>query len=1334
MVKVIGIVALVVCLQFNIQGQNLKFDKLRVEDGLTSINAMLIDQYGFTWFGGTHGLYRYDGTEIISYHHDPNDSTTLSSDNIISLHEDDAGNIWIGTEGKGLNVYRADLEIVERIRLSNYPIDGLSISALCSIKDLLWVGTKGRGIYVIDPGLNVVDHLYYDGNKESRISNNDVFDIRVGHGDVWVTTNKGILDRFVGNRVEHIEYREGDLNGVRTGQRIAISPGKAWIGTEGQGLYVYDLENGLMDDSLVPGKFDSYAITDLSADSKGGVWFSTDGDGAIYFDPLNETFDQFFYDQLDEFSLSNNASYSLIIDALDRVWLGMGDGVVNISSHSSMSYIRPNHGLGFRVVVDINIDGNNLWAATGGGGVTKIDLLSGNAKTYNSHNRSMISSDIVLCISGDGDGGAWFGTFLGGLYHIDKNERITRYTVNDGLSSDHVFDIEVDQDKVWIATQGGGINSIDLATGQILVFNRDNSGLASNRIQTIYLASNVLWIGHYSEGVQVFDVVENKLIDPSIEIPSRTLESVKEYPVHDITIDSNGWVWIATGGGGLFKITGERTSQTYTRDNGLPSNSVYGIYCQADTTYVGTNRGIGIINDATGDVLSIDKDFGLLTADFESGAIAFYNDEAFFSSKEGILRFIPPGITNSKDDILPIFTEVKVMGRSIKPGEEVEGVVALNESVVNSEGLTLPYSQNNFSIHFSVPGFANTSLTEFRYRMRGLDEEWIQIPGGARFIPFSDLNDGEYSVELQAKGVGGEWLQASSLGVVIIHPVYRSTWAYILYGLILMAMSFGAYLLVRWRIAMQNQLKFEKYSREKDNELNNQKFNFFTGVSHELRTPLTLLVGPLEQLAKNPKLDNRARNRVMGMQRNANRLVLLINQLLDFRKMETGKMRLQVSQQDLLQFLEEILLTFRELALQKGIQLELINNLKRRSQYFDETKIEIILYNLLSNALKFTEKSGKVSVELNETERMFEMIVSDTGKGISKENVSRIFDPFFRDRTIDKNEKGSGIGLTLVRNVVELHHGDITVDSEVLKGTAFKIRIPGEKDSYPGDELLKQSKEMNENDEVSEIVAGPGGSTGEVKSSLLIVEDNKEIQNFLYDNLNLEFDIFIANNGKEGLELSQEIVPDIVLSDVMMPEMDGIEMCRHLKTDISTSHIPIILLTARSGFTHELLGLDTGADDYIIKPFQVELLRIRLNNLLDNRRKLRDKLRKELILEPSEVAVSDPDEEFLRKLMNIIENHITDSEFTVKDLAKEMGLSHSVLYRKIMALTNLTINDFIKNVRLKRAAQLLQSNAHRINEVSYLVGFTSPKYFSTCFREHFGTTPKEYSGQGEKVD
>ena len=1317
------------------QSQDLKFDKLKVEDGLTSINAITIDQFGFTWFGGTHGLYRYDGTEIISFHHDPKDSTTLSSNNIIALHEDSNGNIWIGTEGKGLNVYRAELEIVERVEFLNHPLNRLSISSISSAGSLLWVGTKGSGIYIIDADFNVVDHIYNDGKSDSRISNNEVFDIINDQTGIWVCTNSGIVDHFVDERINHFEYFAGDLQGVRTGQRIAVTSDYVWIGTEGEGLFVFDIAREQFDKAIVPERFMKYAITDLSTDSKGGVWFSTDGEGAIYYDPKEQKFEQYVYDQNDEFGLTNNASYSLVVDAENRVWLGMGDGVVNISSQSSLRYIRPNHGLGFRVVVDLDIDGETLWAATGGGGITKIDLESGSYKSFSSQNNSTITSDIVLCAKGDQNGGVWFGTFLGGLYHVGKNDQIRRYTTNEGLSSDHVFDIAVNQDKIWVATQGGGLNSIDLNTNQIEIFRTENlPDLSSDRIQTIHLSSNLLLIGHYSGGVQVFDISTNSLLEEEDYFDKEIIERIKEYPIHDIIVDANKTIWIATGGAGLIKVKSNQELTEITREDGLPSNSIYGVYIDQDTVYVSTNRGIGILNVSSGEILSIDKDFGLLTSDFESGAIAFYKNEAFFSSKEGILRFLPSELSKPNTNNLPRFTELKVLGKSIRPVTEVGGVVALDETIVTASEIRLPYSRNNFSIHFSVPGFANTSLTKFRYRMDGLDDDWINIVDGSMFIPFSDLKDGKYTLLLEAQGANEQWLEASQIKIEITPPAYRSVWAYILYGMILLMFVIAAYMLIRWRIQMQNRLKFEKYSREKENELSDQKINFFTGVSHELRTPLTLLVGPLELLVKNPKLDNRIRNRVMGMQKNANRLMHLINQLLDFRKMETGKMKLQVSQQDLLQFVEEILLTFRELALQKNIQLELINNLNQRLHYFDETKIEIILYNLLSNALKFTEKTGKVIVELNELYQMVEVAVIDTGKGISKENLNKVYEPFFRDRTLDKNEKGSGIGLTLVRNIVELHHGDIDVESEVYKGTKFSVKIPSQKSSYTEDELLKPLDTTNEvthliNEEVNTIVPNDGN-----KSLILIVEDNKEIQDFLYDNLNVEFEIFMADDGKQGLELAQEIVPDIVLSDVMMPKMDGIEMCRHLKKDIATSHIPIILLTARSGFTHELLGLDTGADDYITKPFQIEILRVRLHNLLDNRKKLREKLRKDLILEPSEVAVSDPDEQFLRQLMEIIETNITDSEFTVKSLAHSVGLSHSVLYRKIMALTNLTINDFIKNVRLKRAAQLLESNTYRINEVSYMVGFSSPKYFSTCFREYFGSTPKEFSEQSEKKD
>ncbi len=1328
-------------LSFKSYPQNLKFDKLVVEDGLTSINSILLDDNGFTWFGGTHGLYRFDGVEFRSFNHDPDDSSSLSSDNIISLFQDSRGVIWIGTENNGVNAYITKDERILRVRFKEESLNRSSIPTFGEDMDKnIWIGTIGDGIYVVDSLFDIIGRYYHDSNKPTSLSNNTVFDLLCDKkGQMWVSTNSGSLDLFGHGVFQHYSYFDDELAAVRTGQRmIEDSRGKIWLGTEGEGLFIFDPENekfvgfnANQDNSPIRND----VITDLGKDSKGNIWISTDGGGVNLFDVELNEFLHFGYEENNEFGLSNNASYSLSVDQNDRVWLGMGDGVVNISDKTHFRFIRPSDGLSFRVVVDLIIDDhNNLWAGTGGGGLDRINLISGKSKNFSvGENKSALSSDVILTVLQDNSGNVWAGTFLGGVNRITFDfDEVKWLTRNDGLSNDHVFDIVNDsKDRLWIATQGGGLNLYDPKDGSFEHFTTKESGLTSNRIQCLLVdLEQRLWIGFYFGGIQVLDVKTKSIIEEGV-VSEDLLQKISSYPVHSLYQDTLGNVWIGTGGLGLIQVKDDASYELFDKKKGLPSNSIYGSISAEDKIWVSTNKGIASIHLKSGDVVVFDKTDGLLTSDFESGAIAISKSgQLYFSSKEGILHFDPGSLQKHDEDINVELTDFTVFNEKVIPGREYDDVTILDQSVVTTDEVRLPFSHNNFSISFGCPAFSKPQKIQYRYRLIGWQDDWIISENDRRFVPFANLREGDYVFEVQGSRDRQQWSASRSITVKVFPPLYRAWFAYVFYAFIILALSYLIFRILRFRIRLTNQLKFEKFSREKDNELHKEKINFFTGISHELRTPLTLILGPLEQVINSPGTDNRIRNRIMIIQKNANRLLQLINQLLDFRKMESGKMKLQVSQQDLINFIEEILLTFRELALQKNLRLDFQNNLNTRSYYFDESKLEIIFYNLLSNAIKFTEPGGNILVTIsksNSWDHSFLFEVTDTGKGISPENRDKIFDPFYRDRTLEKSEKGTGIGLSLVKNVVELHHGKISVASSEHGGTTFQVDIPGGPEDYDKSEIMLIGDHVTASN-IQERVPRKALSNDDSAEipKLLLVEDNEDILEFLRESFMYSYQVFAAYDGRDGMEKSYEIIPDIIISDIMMPGMDGIEMCRHLKNDIRTSHIPIILLTARSGFTHELSGLDTGADDYITKPFQIELLTTRANNLIENRKKLREKVRKDLILEPEKIAVSDPDEKFLKDLMDIIEEHISNSEYSVKDLAKQMGVSHSVLYRKIQALTNLTINDFIKTIRLKRSVQLLSSKALSVSEVSYKVGFSNPKYFSTCFKAEFGKSPSEF--------
>ena len=1332
---------LIVCLSCLLRStaQNLKFDKLTVAEGLTSVNSILVDRKGFTWFGGTHGLYRFDGTDFRSWHHNPQDENSLSSDHIISLFEDGEGNIWIGTENHGINIFNWRLESLQRVSFQDESVNHSSVLSFFQDPNNgnVWMGTSGRGIYIVDRNFNISDHYIHQRNSPGSLSNNTVFDmLRDREGRIWVSTNSGKLDQFNNGDFIHFDYESSSIDAVRTGQKmIEDAQGRIWLGTEGKGLFIFDPQAAVFEvldntfKTLIPG---NTVLTALDTDAENNIWMSTDGSGIFFYEEASKKLTKYRHQRNNPHSLSNDASYSLAIDHSDRAWFGMGDGTVNITNYIPFGFFRSPGSLSFDVVVDLLMDRQGrIWAGTGGGGISVIQP-DGALRVLDNNSSPALNSNIILTLKEDSKGNIWSGSFLGGVDKIDPDgNSVQHYTEEDGLSNNHVFALEVDPaGTIWIGTQGGGLNFIT-PNGNI----QQADFIEEARIQSLMVDSNRrLWVGLYSGGVKVYDLQKRMLLNAAELLGDSLVDrKLKEYPVHSFEEGNSGDIWIGTGGMGIVRV-GEET-KTYTTSDGLPSNSIYGVLTDKHTAWISTNKGIASISIAAETISTLNISDGLTNSDFESGGIIQSDDGMlYFSSKDGIVYFHPGSLPTTRAVDRPVLTDLQIHNTSVVPKKEYAGTSILSESITTAASIDLPYSQNNFTIYFNSPTFRNPDRVHYRYKLEGFDEDWITDENGRHFVPYSNLRDRDYTFHVQGSLDRRDWSASRSIAIKVYPPFFRAWYAYLSYALLLLVVSYFGYWFIKGRIKLRNQLKFEKFTREREKELNEQKINFFTGVSHELRTPLTLLIGPLEQLSNNSKIENRVRNQIMMMQRNANKLLSLVNQLLDFRKMESGQLQLKVSQQDMVYFIEEILLTFREIALQKNIKLTFRNDLKTRNLFFDETKIEIALFNLLSNAIKYTDADGTILLAAGHSKDGSEVIieVTDTGFGIRKENLNKIFDPFYRDRTIDKNESGSGIGLTLTKNVIELHHGNIEVQSEVNEGTSFFIRFPIAENSYlPSEHFGRAGADHNLN-----IKPQPGKPThvaiAEELPILLIVEDNQDIRLLLKDVLAQQFRIYEVVDGSKGLEMAFEIIPDVILSDIMMPVMDGVKLCRELKSDLRTSHIPVILLTARSGFTHELSGLTTGADDYITKPFQIEILVSKINNILENRKKLRKKIEKDFLLEPSAVAITDPDEVFLKDLMDQVNSNLSNSEYSVKDLAAGLGISHSVLYRKVNSLTGLTINDLIKTIRLKKAAQLLESKAFNISEVGYQVGFSNPKYFSTCFKAEYGLTPSQYLGGSEK--
>lgn len=1333
------------------QQSDITFKRFVVEDGLTSINSIVQDQTGFMWFGGTHGLYRYDGYQFRIFTNIPNDSTSICGNNVISLYPDQNGYMWVGTSNAGLCLFNPEKDI-----FLQFPDIGQN-TVSCIHRDhqgLLWVGTIENGIYILDKNNKLVEHFVAETNLESSLSNNEVFDIYEDNiGRIWVTSNSGAFEQFQRETKSFKKYwfNRNGYNSVRSGQKIFHDhQGYFWIGTEGDGLYRFDEKDKSFKHYYQSGNqtntISNNIITGMAEGAPGEIWITTDGGGVNLLNTRSLEFYHYKHEPLNANSLTNNSSYSIFIDKDLKLWLGMGDGIVNVSQNSPFRIYQPSNinknSLSFRVVVTLCMAQNNkLWIGTGGGGIDVFDIQTRSFKNFrnNPEAKNTISTNIILSLTEDRKGNIWAGTFLGGADKINpETGKISNFNNlpnnRNSLVNDHIFDIEEDSyGNIWFATMGEGLDCYDPKTKTFTHFQhkQDKRGLNSDRVRCLFEDSKKrLWIGT-DEGAQFFNLVSREFVN-SIGNTNFS-KQLKDTPVHDIFEDSYGNIWFSTNTYGLCRLNAENSEwQSFQTSNGMPSNSVYGAFeDQKGNIWCCTNKGIARYIPRRGKIFVLNTDDGLPTNDFEAGSIVQSNDgELFFSSKNGLISFFPEDIEQNPEDVKVTITGFRVFNKELKAGQEIEGIIPLSRSISRTQNITLPHALNNISFEFAAPGFSNPAKIKYRYQLKGADNRWIETDSKQRLALYSNLQPGDYSFLIKAANSAGIWgSQISQVNVKITPPFWRTHWAYFLYTVLLAVILYFIFREYSNRVRLKNQLVLEKYKHEKDNELNLLKIGFFTNISHELRTPLTLILGPLERLSGKFNGDDFAKQQLKIMQRNGQRLLHMVNQLLDFRKLESGKMNLQVEEDDIVAFVNEITLSFNELAVQKNINFKIRSDYKNLTVFFDKNKVEIMVFNLLSNAFKFTPEQGKIRLRFKalEVENIpnIQISVSDTGQGISPEAINNIFELFYQEKG-KSDTAGTGIGLALTKNLVELHRGTIQVKSKINKGSTFNITLPSQKSAYSKDELKLQEEQEQTIFHKMVVEDSEKTITSGNLPLMLIVEDNVELNKFIGEGFKGEYKILKAFNGKEGLELAVKNIPDIIISDVMMPEMDGAELCRNLKKDFQTSHIPVILLTARSAEMYQVEGLETGADDYITKPFSFEVLSVRVANLIEIRKRLHERFKRQSIIKPEELEIASPDEVFLQKLSEIIEKNISNSELAVEFIAREIGMSHSTLYRKLLAITGKRINDFIRTYRLQRATQYLQQSNYTINEISDLTGFTNAKYFSTIFKKEFGITPTEY--------
>jgi signal transduction histidine kinase/DNA-binding response OmpR family regulator len=820
-------------------------------------------------------------------------------------------------------------------------------------------------------------------------------------------------------------------------------------------------------------------------------------------------------------------------------------------------------------------------------------------------------------------------------------------------------------------------------------------------------------------------------------------------------MDGYGDLWIGSMGKGLYRIKGIRNPgskenefsvNTYTTLQGLPGNQVLSILPDGKgNLWMGTDNGLTKFNVLSETFTNYYIRHGLPVNEFIYKSAAIDEDgEMYFGTLDGLISFYPDSIEINRN-IPPVrITDMKINNQLMQPGNNIE----LKNAITFTDTIKLNYNHDNLSIEYAILNYDNPELNQYRYMLEGFNDNWIYA-GNRTIAEFTNLGPGRYIFRVQGSNNDGIWNEeGASLQITITPPPWQTWYAYLLYGLFMAGIILWYSRYQRNRAKLRMAVEVEKIEKEKIQEIDQMKSRFFANISHEFRTPLTLILGPLEKLyTKKSGETPFSRDLVVLMRRNARRLLRLINQLLDISKLETGKITLQVSEKDIIYFIRTLVLSFLSLAESKKINFEYDLPDSTQRVYYDQDKLEKILTNLISNAFKFTPALGRVRINVQFVTshdqvgpHTIEIKVSDSGKGIPQDQIEKIFDRFYQVSDSDTREQeGSGIGLALTKEMVDLYRGELRVESTEGTGSIFTVRLPVSKEQFNPEEIVithekadlgpfQSDLEPDEPEEAAEAATAMYQTPrkSETDPVILIVEDNVDLMNYISSNLGYSYQILMAGNGRQGLDRAIESIPDLVISDVMMPDMDGIEMCRQLKQNDRTNHIPVILLTAKADSQSKMEGLKTGADDYIIKPFNEEELQVRVTNLINQRQKLRDKFIQTYIMEPDVESQISPQDKLLQEIMDILNHNLDKAEFSISQMSWELNMSRSQLYRKVSALTGLSPTDLLRSIRLRTAASLFKSGHDNVSQVMHQVGFSNHSYFAKCFKEQYQVNPSEY--------
>lgn len=1366
---VIFIATLIFSFSLTAQNNEYKFVGLKKDVAQRAIATMAQDSIGFLWLGTNGaGVIRYDGTNINYYKSQRNDLQSLSSSIVHKVFIDSKNRLWVGNEN-GLNLYDRNLDSFISIDLDNQ--ESFPVHAIAENKNAdLLIGTHGEGIYIIqtDDKTSTAQKILANKELTSYLISSIVC---LENGDCIVGSNFGI-SYFGSENLKLVDLplrdnRSRYLKDMAIESMIVDKKGTIWAGTQSNGiLKINKVTSSNFSIQHLP--ITQKRVLALVESPEGTILGGTENDGLFILDSNGQVLNSQTTNKFKETNIQSNSIWSLFKDDSDRIWAGYYNNELAVCDkyddkfQDLQSSKFQANSLQSPSVSGIEMDSiDRLWIAMDGGGV---DVYDAKSKKYvhladpNNKIATGLQSLDVQTIFFDSRGGFWVGTWSSGIFYLSKGSSSFQHFPSLGNSVEdqpnRILSFAEGRDGViWIGSFLKGLYSYNLAsksfqsyqTGSFKKLQLDNANIRKVLVDH----EGHIWLGT-TKGL--FELVPTNKIDFQIKSHS-TANHPELQNKTDLNIilslfeDNENNLWIGTEGAGLFKYqpSDEKIVPLSLKYQGVPETVTAINQSENGEIWISGSLGLYRLQPSKGEINNFNTADGLLSNDYNFNAVLNGPDgQLYFGNNKGIDFFDPSKIL--KNDNIPkvYLTDLKVFNESIRAKNSGS---PLKIDISQTRHLELNSKQSVFSIEYAAVNFTRSEKNQYAYYLEGFEDSWNFV-GNNRIASYTNLPPGDYVFKLKASNNDNVWMiEPLQLKITILAPWYKTSAAIIGYFLLALTAFFLIYKIAKGRIVEKRLIKFEREKRIQEEELNSKKLQFFTNISHEFRTPLTLILNPLEDILRSdydlPEVINRKHQII---HKNSSKLVRLINELMDFRKLQFNKISVKAKELNVHDLVLDIVSYFQEESIEKKISLQLSSNDPSLKVWADSSMVEKIIFNLLSNAFKATPENGTIDINISKTLEpvIFPLIddynpfpsmqisIADTGRGISKNNIEKIFDRFYQAKEMDQQYYGgTGIGLEVVRNFINLHKGKIEVESEPQVGTTFKIFLPLGNSHFDATELVIQPGAVEVNQETpkstsiqqSAGVLHPFSSKVKTKT-LLIIEDNNELRSYLNNELSDEYKVQTATDGREGLETAQRIMPDVIITDVLMPEMDGYDFCQQLKKDIKTSHIPVLMLTAKAMTDDWIKGIEAGADIYLNKPFDMRVLRSQLQQLIKSRQVLLNKY-----MDGKNVALvagtRSIDEEFMIKVIDYIHENLSDSDLNVENLAAELYLSRSQLYRKIKALTGKTANEFLKQLRLNKAMELIKTKAYSISEVCYKVGFSSPSYFTKCFKVEFGILPTE---------